>query len=201
VRRFVLIAILMVIAGSAAFAATPATKVVEYEAYDAQGHLAHALTVVKRAGAHCFGSLTTVRPDAWRCFTTNGSWVYDPCFSASPAAKQVACPSNYFERTVIVMTLTEPLASPAGEDARVVKALRPPDLKPWALALSGGVTCWLAAGATFVVGQVRANYVCSQDLWVIGYPREVTAGYWLARVVRTDDETTVLARAVKTEVL
>jgi len=199
-RRFVSLAVLMALAGSAASAAAPATKVVEFEAYDGYGRLAYGLTVTERAKGHCSGSLTTVRPDAWRCFT-NESMIYDPCFTVSPAAKQVACPLSYFQHTVAVVTLTEPSVWPTGQDAREVKALRPPDFEPWALALSGGATCWFASGATFAVGQLRANYVCSHDVWVVGYPREVKSGYWEARVVREDDQATVLIRAVKTEVL
>jgi hypothetical protein len=180
------------LAGSAAFAATPATKVVVFKAYDAHGHLAQGLTVVKRVKAECYGSITTVRPDAWRCFATSENSIYDPCFSASPPAKQVACPTDYFHHAVVIVTPTKPLQRPTGEDARVVKQLRPPDVEPWILELSDGATCMFIAGATFTVNGERANYECSKDGWIIGYTEEVKPGRWVAHLA--DDQGNKIAR-------
>ncbi len=177
-----------------------ATKVVVFHAYDARGHLAHGLTVAKRVKALCSASISTVRPDGWRCFSTSDT-IYDPCFSTSLSAKQVVCPTDYFDRAVVVVTLTAPLERPTGEDAHVVKMLRPPDLEPWALALSDGATCVFLAGATFVVNGDRANYPCSKDGWVIGYPEEAKPGYWVVHLADPLGKKIARTRAVTTGIL
>jgi hypothetical protein len=200
-RRFVSLAVLVALAGPAAFAATPATKVVEFKAYDAHGHLAQGLTVVKRVKADCSASLTTVRPDAWRCFATSEHTVYDPCFSASPSAKQVACPTDYFHHTVVVVTLKSPLEQPVGEDAQVVKRLRPVDIEPWILELDDGATCVFIAGATFSIKGERANYECSKDGWIIGYTEEVKPEHWVAHLADDQGNKIARTRAVKIGIL
>jgi hypothetical protein len=177
-RWFISFALLVMLAGSATFADAPAAKVVFFKAYDAHGNLAAGLKVVAHQKGQCQGSLSTVRPDAWRCFTTE-DWIHDPCFSASPSAKELVCPDDYFHHTVYVVTMKSPLEPPGGENAEVVKQLRPPDIEPWALALSNGGTCVFTSGATFTLKNRRANYPCSKGGWVTGYPEKAKPGHWI----------------------
>ena len=77
------------------------TKVVVFRPYVADGALDPSLQVTQRGAGDCWtSSLTTSRPDGWRCSVKN--YLYDPCFSRSVTAKQVVCPLDVAKRNVLV---------------------------------------------------------------------------------------------------
>jgi hypothetical protein len=121
------------------------------------------------------GSLTLpLRNDAWRCYEKNA--IYDPCFT-SPNGREVICPDdpekNYGG---MVLKTTNPLPQP--DTSSIV-----PANYAWKIRLQDGTDCFSAGGATFTVGNDRANYSCSDDetVWLIGEP---TVGkVWTAKKV------------------
>ena len=164
------------------------TKVVVFRPYAADGTLAPSLHVSRRGTGDCWtSSLTTSRPDAWRCAVKND--LYDPCFSRSATAKQVVCPLDVAKRTVLVITLTKPLEAPAGENKRVNDMIRP-GTAPWYVRLQGGASCRFEAGATFTYKTDRANYECSDGTWVVGIPQVHEHGPATAVIVKGDDAKT-----------
>src|SRR5262249_30644384 len=62
-----------------------------------QGALSAGFTISKRLKGSCGEhSLTTDRPDAWRCF--QGDEIYDPCFSGTSSTRVVACAFDPFSK-------------------------------------------------------------------------------------------------------
>ena len=111
-------------------------------------------------------SLALDRSDAWRCIVGNN--IYDPCFSTSAHATTVICGASPSKPVGIKVTLSAPLPAHA-------KAL---DKQPWIVILGDGLTCGFVTGATFGVGDQRANYGCTQNDWIIGSP--VPGKVWYA---------------------
>ncbi|MBV8345317.1 MAG: hypothetical protein JO190_10040 [Candidatus Eremiobacteraeota bacterium] len=138
--------------------AGPSTRVAMYAPFGSSGLNQGYRATSKTHGACWTGSIASQRPDAWRCMVTNS--IYDPCFS-NPALSSVACPSDAFSKNVILIVLDKPI--PAHE-RNTGKAT------PWALQLANGARCYMATGATGEVGNMRLNYECSSNGWVLGNP-------------------------------
>jgi hypothetical protein len=121
-------------------------------------------------------SLSTDRPDAWRCFEGNN--ILDPCFAGPPRFAVVACAESPFSPKVVLLRLSKALSS---GDNPTTKWLQPKGM-PWGLRLSNGDTCVFVTGATDAVGGERLNYACRKTGWIIGAPDSAT-GTWTARSV------------------
>ncbi|HWE61094.1 MAG TPA: hypothetical protein VHB98_05235 [Chloroflexota bacterium] len=137
----------------------PATKVIVFHPAGTGGAAV--------SGSCAMGeSLALNRTDAWRCIV--GNEIYDPCFSAVPHATSVICGATP--------------AKPIGIKVRLSKALptHAPvrSTQPWILGIGDGSLCTMDTGATFGVKGQRANYACSDQDWVIGYP--TTGRVWYA---------------------
>src|SRR5580658_3794361 len=82
-------------------AAATKTTVVVFQPWS-KGALMSGFIVSDRARGSCFThSLSTDRPDAWRCF--EGNDILDPCFAASPHAVTVACAESPFSKLVVLL--------------------------------------------------------------------------------------------------
>lgn len=106
------------------------------------------------------------RADAWRCIV--GNEIYDPCFSTTPHATWVICGVQPGQPVGIKVTLKKPLPTHAAAK----------DQQPWVITLGDGTSCGFITGATFGIGDQRANYQCSQNNWLIGLP--TTGKVWWA---------------------
>jgi hypothetical protein len=161
--------------------AAPKTTVVVFRPW-ANGGLRSGFVISERSQGSCFTrSLSTDRPDAWRCFEGNG--ILDPCFAQSPQSTAVACAESPFSKTVVLLSLKKPLSD--GENPWT-KMLQPKRM-PWGLRLTSGDTCVFATGATDVVAGERMNYACRKTGWIIGAPDSSTA-IWTARSVNWPDK-------------
>jgi len=106
------------------------------------------------------------RSDAWRCMV--GNVIYDPCFSTAPHAAWVICGAQPGKPEGIKVTLAKPL--PTHAPAR--------DKQPWIITLGDGTSCGFVTGATFGIGDQRANYGCTKTDWIVGLP--TTGKVWWA---------------------
>lgn len=111
-------------------------------------------TVGTGEGASCQQSLSSQRPDAYRCFV--GDLVHDPCFASTQGA---VCPEFPWARRAILLQVE---ADPAiGEP--LAQGL------PWGIELADGQRCTFLGGATDLLDDLRANYGCD-DGTVYGEP-------------------------------
>jgi hypothetical protein len=141
---------------SAAVAADASTRVVLYTPYGIDGRLRLGFTASASVQGSCWtSSLASSRPDAWRCMA--GNFIHDPCFSGS-AKTQVACPSDPFEKVVLIIDLGKALPPHSGSSGQ----------SPWAVRLANGVICSFITGATGVVAGMRLNYGCTDKGWILG---------------------------------
>src|SRR5436190_1573183 len=114
----------------------------------------------------CFtGSLATVRRDAWRCFVGNG--IVDPCFSSSHVSGVVLCPRAAWKHTGIRLELRQPLPRAHGRRPSI-------KLQPWGLQLVDGRHCGMVTGGTEAIGGKRANFACTGNDWLWGFPNRST---------------------------
>lgn len=110
----------------------------------------------------CLGPSLTLfqRDDAYRC--TSGDSIYDPCFALPDASDKVICVNS--EDKEFIIKQGTPLyekseASQASEGGGSLK-----------IELSNGIMCDNASGATFIIEDERASYVCSDGTWLAGEP-------------------------------
>ena len=154
----------VVVAVPAIVAAETTTTVVFFRPW-ANGTLASGFTVSEKARGSCYThSLSTDRPDAWRCF--QGNDIFDPCFAGSAHSNTVACAQSPFSHAVVLLSLNRPLSD--GQNP-TTKWLQPKRM-PWGLRLASGDTCVFVTGATDVVDGDRMNYACRRTGWIIGAP-------------------------------
>jgi hypothetical protein len=140
--------------------------------------LRHNLSVSEHVSGSCWeNSLSSNRPDAWRCMA--GNMIHDPCFSGSPRADTVACIDGPFSHSVVLMTLAKALGTSSGTPGFTGK--------PWALKLSNGSKCSFASGATGVIAGMRLNYYCDNKSWVLGEP-DRSSPVWTVLYVASADE-------------
>jgi hypothetical protein len=158
--------------------ATSATAATEINTLD-PGQLR---TNVTRRGT-CFSpSSATRRVNAWRCSVTealaNGANLIDPCYSANVDSTSVACPTNYPPGLDAVEIELE-RAPGCGEDSLCV-AGNAEDGATAALTvvLEDGTKCSFIAGATFAIGDARANFACADGSWLIGVETIRVDGAW-----------------------
>jgi hypothetical protein len=167
-------------------AAITRTTVVTFNPW-ASGGLQRGFTVLEKAKGSCWTrSLSTDRPDAWRCF--QGNDIHDPCFAAS-GSTIVACAEDPFSKRVVLLRLSKPLADGGNPTTKMLQ----PKGEPWGLLLMSGDRCIFATGATDVVAGERMNYACAKNGWVIGAPDRSTA-IWTARSVDWPNKHVTLVR-------
>jgi hypothetical protein len=169
------------VAITAPVAGASKTAVVIFQPW-ANGTLGSGFIVSGKAQGSCFThSLSTDRPDAWRCF--EGNDILDPCFAQSPHSDTVACAESPFSKHMVLLSLKKRLTD--GDNA-TTKWLQPKGM-PWGLLLTNGDTCVFATGATDAVGGERLNYACRKTGWIVGAPDRSTA-VWKARSVNWPDK-------------
>lgn len=162
-------------------AATPATRQIIYRPWTASG-LRSGLTVAQMIKGKCWtNSISTDRPDAFRCMAGNDIW--DPCFAGAPKGGEVACVENPFSSKVVVMKLTAALPKSSGPYAKMLE----PNAQPWALELASGGRCYFATGATGAVNGERMNYECKGNDWIVGFPKR-SPGVWTATAITWPDK-------------
>jgi hypothetical protein len=102
------------------------------------------------------------REDAWRCSVDNA--IYDPCFQIPGNSDVVVCnPDPTKNDPGIAMKLTEPLPKPDVPQAAVDAYQN----NGWLVQLADGSYCGFMTGATFVLGDDRGNYGCTDGEWYI----------------------------------
>jgi hypothetical protein len=164
-------------ASAPAPAQTPKHTVVMLFTPWSAGALRQGFAVASRGKGSCWTqSLSTNRPDAWRCF--EGDDILDPCFSGAARSAFVACADDPFSKRVVLLQLTKPLPG----DKNPTTAWLQPKGEPWALRLTNGDSCYLVTGATDVVAGLRMNFECKGDGWIIGFP-DRSAALWSARTI------------------
>jgi hypothetical protein len=127
------------------------------------------------------GSISTQRPDAWRCVTA------DPCFSPTPfSATEVACATAPWANEVVLLTLSRPLPSPGQCSATPTDCPRQLDLNspPWAVELANGARCRIFTGTISSLGGLALLYGC-EDGGLVGVadrdaPFDTTLPQWRA---------------------
>ncbi len=114
-------------------------------------------TAIQTLKGNCWtASTVNPRPDAWRCMI--GNQILDPCFSANPTAKQVACAASPLNKQLKLLTLEKPLPlSQANPDGFLSK-------NPWMIELNDGQICYPLGGATMGFAGLRNNYSCGKNL-------------------------------------
>jgi hypothetical protein len=130
-------------------AATPATVMREFSAYDSTGAL--TVPVGSTASGSCWeSSIAVAATNAYRCFSGNS--IEDPCFALSPTATLVACLADPWAKA-IVLNLTEALPTASGPGSA--------QLAPWSLQLASGVRCTVTTGQVPVEAGQAYNFHCT----------------------------------------
>ncbi len=109
---------------------------------------------------------------AFRCFT--GSIIRDACF---PGKGMLVCPKSPWSKKAVGVKLKRRGA-------------------PWGIRLYDGQRCVFVTGATFVVGEKRANYMCKEG-WGIGRPNR-GSDPWTIGFVTGPDDTSVETKSLST---
>lgn len=100
------------------------------------------------------------RDDAYRC--TSGDSIYDPCFALPDASDKVICVNSEDKEFIIKQDVplykkSENFQASEGGGSQKIE-------------LSNGIMCDNAPGATFMIQNERASYVCSDGTWLAGEP-------------------------------
>lgn len=157
-------------------ATTTKTTVSFFRPWTSNG-LRHGFTVAHKAAGSCWtNSLTTGRPDAWRCFIGND--IYDPCFEWTPQSLVAACAETPFTQRVVLLNLKKPLPA----SGNTTTAMLQPKDEPWGLRLTDGDECSFESGATDVVNGERMNYECRGSGWIVGFP-DRSKPLWIAKKI------------------
>ncbi|HTE85104.1 MAG TPA: hypothetical protein VK821_10250 [Dehalococcoidia bacterium] len=172
--------LLLAVVGMAALAALPhaslaqtatgapaTTQIKIFVPFAPDGTLNASLQVRSRDAfpdLHCqAGSISTTRPDAWRCGTD------DPCFAppfADPNASSVTLACSAGPRTGSVQLLTVQGALRTADACKSPPACRQPldlSLNPWAVELANGIRCALLTGTISSQGGVGMVYGCANQ--------------------------------------
>lgn len=144
-----------------------------FEPFDAQGLLGASVRARETSGDCESGSFAdSGRPEAWRCFA--GNEIHDPCFE-SPDRAVVACFDSPDQTSdVVVITPNAPLPPAAANGGS------PEDAPPWQIQLTDGRSCFYMGGATFAIGDLRANFSCDGGGVVFGEPDRSTPQWTIA---------------------
>lgn len=171
---------LAVLGASTATLGATKTTVLIFHPWSTTG-LQKGFTIYHTVAGNCWEhSLSTDRPDAWRCMAGNS--IYDPCFSGSPHNDEVACADEPFSKSVVIMTLK---GKPKFGDMPIVNGLQPKG-EPWAIQLTDGDKCSFSTGATDVADGERLNYECKGDKWLIGSTKRTTQPWTIGSIVFPD---------------
>jgi hypothetical protein len=150
--------------------ATPFTEVVRVEKAD--------LTPTAMTMGTC-EHYASRRADVWRCFVEldgNPSTIIDFCLSETPADTFVLCATDWYGGSeALRVDLRAPLV--AGADDEFLTAM--------AVELEDGTRCSFTGGATFAIGDQRANFSCDDDSWLLGNPLIENDGAWTWQQCRT----------------
>ena len=117
------------------------------------------------------GSISTQRPDAWRCGTA------DPCFAPTLfSATEVACSTEPWNNQVVLLTLGRPLPGPEQCSAAPTSCPRQLDLNspPWAVELANGARCHAFTGTISTAAGLGLVYGCEGGGFV-GIPNRTAA--------------------------
>ncbi|MBB3665461.1 MULTISPECIES: hypothetical protein [Prauserella salsuginis group] len=156
--------------GSARTSPVTATRAVHLDPFTPSGRPAPEFTVVDRAAAKCSASGVNLSdPDARRCMTTDGYFLYDPCFVRHRPRPDVAlCVQNPTTSEAVRIRIVEDTPRPPG-DVR-------PD-RPWFLELADGRRCVPAPSPTEDDPPGRPTYTCGSDDHLYGLP-DTTKHVW-----------------------
>jgi hypothetical protein len=130
-------------------------------------------TAARQAPGSCFtSSLAATRSDAFRC--TSDNEILDPCFTIPGNTSAMLCVRNPLDSSTFVqLNLTQPLPAPEPVPAQT---------HPWFLQLADNTVCGFFTGATGAVNGERINYGCTDNLDVVGLPKQDTV--WTVEEVR-----------------
>ncbi|WP_253829366.1 hypothetical protein [Prauserella aidingensis] len=151
-----------------------ATHATHVEPFTHEGRPAPGFTVVDHAAAKCSASGVNLSdPDARRCMTTEGYFLYDPCFVRHHPRPDVAlCVQNPTTSQAMHIRIVEDTAAPADGE-------RPG--RPWFLELADGRHCVPAPGPGRGPGSGsdsgRPTYTCGSDDHLYG-PPDTTRPVW-----------------------
>lgn len=164
-------------------------------------------SAVSRDTGPCFpGASMAPQPETYRCIGERQ--IYQSCWGG-PASPLVCVSSPWSNSATLLYVQVFHRAIGRAEDFRRLRwnprsNRRPPEglfarehlvditseRPPWAFELATGQRCVRVSGATYVIGGLRANYLCDQDEpgrddsdplnWVIGDPDRTTEP-WEAR--------------------
>jgi hypothetical protein len=103
------------------------------------------------------GSISTQRPDAWRCGTA------DPCFAPTLfSATEVACSIAPWDNDAVILMLSRPLPGP--EQCRMTPTDCPRQLDldslPWAVELANGARCRAFTGTISEAAGLSLTHFC-----------------------------------------
>lgn len=113
-----------------------------------------------KGGSCWIESLSAPRKGAWRCSV--GNVIYDPCFIVAGSENLVCDSDPITGEKGFLLKLTEPLPSTNLTNDNLGLGWG------WLLELEDGISCRFMTGATSVINGKRMNYMCSDDLWVLG---------------------------------
>jgi hypothetical protein len=167
-------------------AAAQKTRVAVFQPWASSGVAAGFRVVHTTSGACWEHSLSTDRPDAWRCMAGND--ILDPCFSGAPHGDTVACSDDPFSNRLVLMKLTKHLDNRRNPTAEMLQ----PKGEPWAVRLTDGDACFFATGATDVAGGMRMNYECKGNTWLAGDANR-SAALWTIRSITWPNKTKLIA--------
>lgn len=149
--RVTIVALVVTLGLAAGSSASEQPTAVHYYVAFKAGRLAPGLTVSTSVRGSCWStSGLMTRRYAWRCF--RGNLIYDPCFSATPRGRLVACPKRPWSKRVLLMRLTRPL--PAW---KLYKSRR---YVPWGIWTSMGKRCFKLSHWQSEVTGKRVTHYC-----------------------------------------
>lgn len=140
------------------------TRLIRYTPFNSNGSLKSGLRAAHRHG-DCIGtSYRDPRKDTWRCFFSpnfGGYNIGDPCFENPILPNRVFCqPAPWIHKGVIIKTRLDRSAH-----QRIGHQI-------WALQTTTNRRCSFLSGASSTFGHLRANYGCSPNGVIWGYPRQ-----------------------------
>lgn len=146
------------------------TRATHVEPFTPEGMPAPGFTVVDHAAAKCSASGVNLSdPDARRCMTTEGYFLYDPCFVRHHPRPDVAlCVQNPTTSQAVHIRIVEDTAAPADGQ-------RPG--RPWFLELADGRHCVPAPSPSEDDPPRRPTYTCGSDDHLYGLP-DTTQPVW-----------------------
>lgn len=147
------------------------TKILVFDPFTEKCGLKSEFVVITRAqGGNCNiqADANKGRSNSYRC--TVSTLTLDPCFSDH---KVIACFVSPWNKRVVVIEPSQPLQ-------KKPQTINPKQM-PWAIELSDGHRCNFLAGEDNNIRDLRVNYACSKDLYVLG-DLDQTKSLWYAKL-------------------